>query len=99
MKTSQMDDRETDDSPFAKSAAAPQPPSPRVERWRLQKAGRGVSCEIWNDTAKGGGWDVRLLEKGELGVSKRCPSYEAAHYVAECWRQDYVRAGYGSTEE
>jgi hypothetical protein len=91
-----MADRESDDSPFAQPAA-PQRQSPRIERWRLQKAGRVVSCEIWNDTAKGGGWDVRLLEQGELGWSKRCQSYEEAHSVADRWRQDYVTAGYDST--
>jgi hypothetical protein len=93
-----MADRKADYSPFAEPTA-PLQPSPHVEHWRLQKASRVVSCEIWNDTAKSGGWDVRLLEKGDVAWSKRCQSYEEAHSVAERWRQDYVMAGYGSTEE
>jgi hypothetical protein len=88
-----MDDRESDYSPFAPQA--PQSPtSPRLEVWRLQKAGREVTCEIRNDTAKGGRWDALLLEKGELGFSKRSQSYEQAHFTATSWRQDYIRAGY-----
>jgi hypothetical protein len=58
--------------PWVGRAAAPEqfvdspPPAPwrpRIEVWGLQKAGRIVTCEARNDTAKGGGWDALLLEK------------------------------------
>jgi hypothetical protein len=93
------DHSEADYSPFAPQAAQ-HPALPRsIETWRLQKAGTVVNCEIRNDRAKGVGWDALLLEKGELGFSKMSPTHERAQFVAETWRQDYIRAGYDPIKE
>ena len=56
--------------------------------------GRVIACEIRSDTAKGGGWDVRLLPKGELGLSKMCATHERAQFVAQSRPENQIRAGY-----
>ena len=64
------------------------------EIWRLRRGDRIVICELQNDTGVGLGWDVQLLEGGEVLFSKRCPREDDARFAAESFRQDYVRTGF-----
>jgi hypothetical protein len=52
------------------------------------------ACEVRDNGGPGLGWDVRLLEDGELLFSRRYANEEAAQFVAECFRQDCLRAGW-----
>jgi hypothetical protein len=51
-------------------------------------------CELRNDERAGAGWDVQLLEGGELRTSRRCVDVNGARFVAESYRQDLVRNGW-----
>jgi hypothetical protein len=62
--------------------------------WRLYKERRTQTCELRNDERAGFGWDVQLLEDGELLFSRRCANEEGARFVAACFRQDCLRAGW-----
>ena len=48
--------------------------SPGEEVWRLRDpvTGRVQSCELRDDSKVGGGWDVTMLQDGELLFSRRC---------------------------
>jgi hypothetical protein len=77
----------------AKPKAARQP-QPGEEVWRLTHAGRVQSCELRDHSAVGGGWDVMLLESGELLFSRYCHSEEHARYVATSIKRDQLRGGW-----
>jgi hypothetical protein len=42
----------------------------------------------------GAGWEVLLLEDGELLVSRRCTFESEARYIADVFKQDTMRAGW-----
>jgi hypothetical protein len=52
------------------------------EAWRLRKDGRTQACEVRDNGGPGLGWDVRLIEEGELLFARRCADEEAAQFVA-----------------
>jgi hypothetical protein len=88
----------TDDLPFyAPGAHASTPPrvaKPGEEVWRLQNdEGWIVTCELRNDARAGLGWDVQLLEDGELVFSRRCPVEAGARFTTECFRQGLCARG------
>jgi hypothetical protein len=62
--------------------------------WQLRRGDRIVICEVRRDTGVGSGWDVHLLEDGEVLFSKRCTREDDARFYAECLRQDHVRTGF-----
>jgi len=37
------------------------------------------------------GWDVLVLEDGEPLFSRRCVDEQGARYIAESFKQDYIR--------
>jgi hypothetical protein len=55
---------------------------------------RVQSCELRDGSKAGGGWDVTMLQDGELLFSRRCVDERGARYVAQSFRQDTVRAGW-----
>ena len=73
---------------------------PRTRRtgevvWRLvDPTGQVQSCELFDDTNVGAGWDVMVLLDGEPWFSRRCPDRERATYYADAMRQDNVRTGW-----
>ena len=69
-------------------------PQPGEEVWRLHRERRTQTCELRNDERAGLGWDVQLLEDGELLYSQRCANERRARFVAACFQQDCLRAGW-----
>jgi hypothetical protein len=68
---------------------------PGFKLWELHDGGVHVAtCELRDDEQGGAGIDVQLLEDDEILLSKRCLTREAAEYVAEAFKQDYVRQGW-----
>jgi hypothetical protein len=65
------------------------------ECWRVTKDGRVLSCELRNEDRLGFGWDVVILQDGELSFSRRCADAAGARFVAEALRQDHLKAGWG----
>jgi hypothetical protein len=65
------------------------------EVWRLRHPTDGwvQSCELRDDSRSGGGWDVTMLQDGELVFSRRCVDERGARYVAWSFKQDTLRAG------
>jgi hypothetical protein len=53
------------------------------------------SCELRDDSKFGAGWDVQVLENGELLFSKRCVDERGARYVAESFKKDFVTSRMG----
>jgi hypothetical protein len=51
---------------------APRQPRPGEEVWRLGHDGHEQMCELHDGSKAGAGWDVLLLEDGELLMSRRC---------------------------
>jgi hypothetical protein len=62
--------------------------------WELHKDSETTVCEIRDDTRAGAGADVQLVENGELLLARRSATLDGAKYVAEAFRQDYVRTGW-----
>jgi hypothetical protein len=75
--------------------APPRQPRPGEEVWRLQGGAHLVVCELRNDSSAGLGWDVQILQDGELLHSQRAIHEDGARFTAECFREDYMRAGFG----
>jgi hypothetical protein len=73
---------------------APATPKPGEEVWRLRKESGTRTGELRNDERGGFGWDVQVLEDGELVYSRRCANEQGARFVAECFREDSLRAGW-----
>ena len=65
-----------------------------VSVWELTRENHVARCEIRNDSRAGAGVDVQLIEDGELLLARRSATLEGAQYVADAFRQDYVRAGW-----
>ncbi len=77
----------------------PRQPNPGAEVWRLRHPdGRVQSCELRNDSREDAGWDVMLLEDGEVLFSKRCVDERGARYVAQAFKQDTMRCGWVEDE-
>ena len=70
--------------------------SPGAEVWRLRDpvTGRVQSCELRDDSKVGAGWDVLMLQDDEPLFSRRCVDERGARYVAQCFKQDTLRAGW-----
>jgi hypothetical protein len=75
--------------------AAPRQPQPREEVWRLRDrdTGRVQTCELCDHSPAGAGWEVQIIEAGEILVSRRCENEREARYVAEAARKDSLRTG------
>ncbi len=75
--------------------AAPRQPQPGDEVWRLRdnETGRVQTCELRDNSRAGAGWEVQILEAGEILVSRRCEKEREARYVAEAARKDSLRTG------
>jgi hypothetical protein len=74
---------------------------PGAEVWRLRdsETGRVQSCELRDNSRAGAGWEVQLLEGGEMLVSRRCATEREARYVAEAARKDSLRTGSTAIEK
>jgi hypothetical protein len=88
----------SDEQPFGtprpQGTIAPLRSKPHEEIWRLRKEARTQTCELHTDEHTGFGWDVQLIEDGELLYSHRCPNEQRARFVAACFRQDCLRGGW-----
>jgi hypothetical protein len=87
----------SDEQPFYapdKRPAPPRTPKPGLQLWRLRKGDREMTCELRDDEKAGAGFDVQLIEAGELRASRRCVNAEGARFVAESYRQERVRTGW-----
>jgi len=56
------------------------------------------TCELRDKSHAGAGWEVQILEAGEILVSPRCETEREARYVAEAARKDSLRAGSTAVE-
>jgi hypothetical protein len=76
-------------------AALPRPPKPGEEVWRLRDSdtGRVQTCALRDNSRAGAGWEVMLLESGELLFSRHCENERIARYIAEAARKDLLRTG------
>ena len=63
------------------------PPLPRLYYWK-------ISSKI-----AGAGWEVQILEAGEILVSRQCATEREAWYVAEAVRKDHLRTGSFAVEK
>ena len=81
-------------------AALPRQPKPGEEVWRLRdnETGRVQTCELRDNSRAGAGWEVQILEAGEILVSRRCENEREARYVAEAARKDSLRTGSTAVE-
>jgi hypothetical protein len=68
---------------------------PGEEVWRLRdnETGRIQTCELRDNSRSGAGWEVQILEAGEILVSRQCATEREARYVAEAARKDQLRTG------
>ena len=64
------------------------------ELWRLRKDGDVTTCELSSDDSVGFVWHLRLVQNGEVLISRRCVTLEEARFVAESLRQDYAGTGW-----
>jgi hypothetical protein len=51
------------------------------------------TCELRDNSRAGAGWEVQILEAGEILVSRQCASEREARYVSEAARKDHLRTG------
>ncbi len=65
-----------------------------IRIWELRRDDHIVRCEIRNDIRASAGVDVQLGEDGELPLARRSATMDGAQYVAEAFRQDYLRRGW-----
>jgi len=81
-------------------AALPRQPKPGEEVWRLRDSdtGRVQTCELRDNSRAGAGWEVQIIEAGEILVSRRCENEREARYVAEAARKDSLRTGSTAVE-
>ena len=87
----------SDEQPFYAPDKRPAPartPKPGLEVWRLRRSDRVMTCELRDDDHAGAGFDVQLIEGGELRRSRRCVNVDGARFVAESYRQDLIRTGW-----
>jgi hypothetical protein len=86
-----------DDTPWYAPDRKPSPrrvATPGFKLWELRQGDRVLTCEIRDNDAVGAGVDVQLLEDGELLVSRRCVTGDAARYIAESFKKDHLRTGW-----
>jgi len=78
----------------------PRQRTPGDEVWRLRdnETGRVQTCELRDNSRAGAGWEVQILEAGEILVSRRCENEREARYVAEAAREDSLRTGSTAVE-
>jgi hypothetical protein len=76
-------------------APTPRQPTPGEEVWRLRDndTGRVQTCELRDNSEAGAGWEVQILEAGEILVSRRCENEREPRYVAEAAKKDQLRTG------
>jgi hypothetical protein len=87
-----------DDAPGHHRTTAPIRPPDGEEVWRLSKRSRTQTCALSPHTGAGVGWDVQVLEEGELLFCHPCANEERARFVATCFREDYRRTGWTEDE-
>ena len=76
-------------------SARSRPPPLRAQPGDVALRDRRVqACELRDDSKVRGGWDVTMLQDGELRFSRRCVDERGARYVAQAFKQDTVRAGW-----
>jgi len=68
--------------------------TPGFKLWELRHGDRVLTCELRDNDAVGAGVDVQLLEDGELLVSRRCITGDAARCIADSLRKDHLRTGW-----
>jgi hypothetical protein len=78
-------------SPDHKPKGIPRQRRVGVEVWRLSLGNRIQTCEISDDREQAAGFDVALLEGGELFLSLRCTTIEEARFVANAFRRDQMQ--------
>jgi hypothetical protein len=54
--------------------------------------------ELRDHSRAGAGWEVPIIEAGEILVSRRCVNEREARYVAEAARKDSLRTGSTAVE-
>ncbi|HZS62497.1 MAG TPA: hypothetical protein VFA43_24740 [Gemmatimonadaceae bacterium] len=89
------------DEPFyspTRKPEAPRQPTPGFKQWELHNGDRVLVCEFRDDEWPGAGVDVQLIEGGEILVSTRCVTADGARYVAESFRQEYLRTGWRESQ-
>jgi|SRR4029453_9393071 hypothetical protein len=76
-------------------------PNAAEEVWRLRDSdtGRVQTRELRDNSHAGAGWEVRILEAGEIFVSRQCASEREARYVADAARKDQLRTGSVAVEK
>ena len=57
---------------------------PGEEVWRLDGNGKVHTCELFDQSRAGAGWDVMVLSDGEPIMSRRCETEVLARFVANC---------------
>jgi hypothetical protein len=69
--------------------------TPGEEVWRLRdnETGRVQLCELRDNSRAGAGWEVQILEAGEILVSRHCANERESRYVAEAAKKDSLRTG------
>ena len=53
-----------------------------------------MSCELRAESRYGAGFDVVVVQDGELSFSRRCADEAGARFVANALKQDHVTAGW-----
>jgi hypothetical protein len=78
-----------------RAPAAPRTRQPGEEVWRRRdnETGRVQTCELRDNSRAGAGWEVQILEAGEILVSRRRANEQEARYVAEAEKNDSLRTG------
>jgi hypothetical protein len=81
--------------------SAPRKPQLGEEVWRLldNETGRVQSCESRDNSRAGPGWEVQILEAGEILVSRQCANEVEARFVGEAARKDLARTGWAEHEK
>jgi hypothetical protein len=67
--------------------------------WRDSDTGRVQICELRDNSQAGAGWEVQILDAGEILVSRQCASEREARFVADAARKDQLRTGSVAVEE
>lgn len=69
------------------------------EAWRMiSQDGALLTCELFDDSHVGAGWEVALRKGGELILGRRCATRAIADDVADTFRQDHLRTGWRALE-
>jgi len=64
------------------------------KQWELRNGDRVLVSEFRDDEQAGAGVHVQVLENGELLLSQRCITGDAARYVSQVFKQDHLRQGW-----